>query len=69
MKAKLIKFNDESWGIRYGWWPFYTFQDFGSRYFTWSKVSTHMKDCHTTEESARKFLNRVKVTNSYNVIE
>lgn len=55
---KLVKFEDDTWGIR-------MFSVFGYRYFDfdgywWERHSQWFKDCKTSEEEARRTFQNFK---------
>ena len=54
MRARLVKFNDGSFGVRYGLF-FHTYQDFKNLDCAWPIGHKHMVDCRTTMEKASAF--------------
>lgn len=60
MKAEIVRFKDDTYGIRYTnpWYEFfvakYEFQDFSSSQYRWPADSKYFKNCKTTLEEATK---------------
>ena len=64
--SKLVGFSDGTFGIRKGLWLFgYRFQDFRHTSFSWTMKNSYFKDCKTTEEHAKSFLNNL----SYKIVK
>lgn len=54
---KLVKFKDGTYGVRYGFLGFYTYQDFFSNYRWGCNTEWFLSDCRTTEKMRVSSLN------------
>ncbi len=63
---KIVKFNDGTYGVRRGFWPFYEYKDFYSLGFWWS-LGDYPNSIRTTRKNAYKYVDKGVPEGDYDI--